>query len=296
MQFNKFWKRSIVNKLLVILPFIWILLAIVFAFYDLEISKFLFNSESSVGKLVEFFGEIPGIFFAIFALFVLNTNAKIKNKNYRKLFFLFQILLSSFLFIYSLNLIFDYFNINFSFLSLEGISVFLIFTLISLGGFYLFKIKFSKFSKKNYLFAKLSVILFILSGFIIQVLKFLGGRIRFADLAIDFSDFTPWFVFNGFTGSSSFPSGHAFFAWILIPLFLIFPKKGYLRIATLILSFLFGIFISTFRVVSGAHFASDVLFSGGITLTLFLILYKTNFSNKYNLSTANKKIVKKRKQ
>ncbi|PIO01099.1 hypothetical protein COT60_02255, partial [Candidatus Pacearchaeota archaeon CG09_land_8_20_14_0_10_30_9] len=81
MSIKTFWKASIPNKLLIIFPLIWITLAVFFTFYDLTISKFLFDSDSLVGNFVESFGEIPGILFALFAIFTLGTNLNIKNKN-----------------------------------------------------------------------------------------------------------------------------------------------------------------------------------------------------------------------
>ncbi|MDP3966164.1 MAG: phosphatase PAP2 family protein [archaeon] len=293
MLFGSFWKKSKVNRLIIIVTFLWILLAIIFGVYDLSISKFLFNADDSAGKLVQAFGEVPGLLFMVFSLFVLNINAKIRNKNYKKLFFIFEILLSSFLLTYILRLFFNYFEVYFAFRSLEGVSVFLGFSLISLLGFYLFKTKLSRFSEKNYLFSKLNVILFAVSGIIVEALKLLWGRVRFADLNAGLLNFTSWYSPNFSLGGSSFPSGHAYLAWILIPLFLVFSvKKKALKWAAIVLTTLFSLFVSYERIVIGAHYASDVLFSAGIVLLTFFILYKKNFDKKKNLSTGK---FKKRK-
>ncbi|MBS3084976.1 phosphatase PAP2 family protein [Candidatus Pacearchaeota archaeon] len=301
MSIKTFWKNSATNKLIIIVTIFWIVLAVVFGIYDLLISKFLFDPDSTVGNLVEAFGEIPGLLFIIFSLFVLNTNAKIKNKTGKKLFFVFEILLSSFSFIYILRLIFNYFNIPFKFASLEGISVFLGFALVSLIGFYLFKTKLQKFSEKNYLFAKVSLILFIISGILVEAFKFLWGRVRYEEVINNLGNFTEWYLPQGISGGNSFPSGHAYLAWIIIPLFLIFLHKNKIhKWIAIILVTLFALFISYERIVIGAHYTSDILFSGGIVIMIFLILYKKYFLNKdkkqRKSASAKKKTRKNKKQ
>ena len=297
MSIKSFWKSSTANKLIIVVFFLWIALAVVFGIYDLVISKFLFNSNDSVAKLVESFGEVPGALFIIFTLFIMNTNTKIRNKNYKKLFFIFQIMLSAFLFIYILRTFFVHFGVNFSFLSLEGIALFLGFALVSLFGFYLFKTKFRKFSLKNHLFSKLTLALFILSFVIIEALKLFWGRVRYLDFVNGAGNFSAWYLPQGLTGSYSFPSGHAFFAWVIIPLFLIFTgKKSAWKYVLIILTTLFSLFISYERILMGAHYASDILFSAGIVVLTFLFLYKKNFYGKRNSQTRKKKRKKKKKQ
>ncbi|MCR4327587.1 MAG: phosphatase PAP2 family protein [Nanoarchaeota archaeon] len=296
MSIKSFWKSSLTNKLILIVLLIWILLAVVFGIYDQQISEFLFNPDSSIGNIVDSFGEIPGALFIIFSLFVLNTNAKIRNQNYKKLFFMFEILLSSFLFIYILNLFFDFFKVSFNFFSLEGMSVLFLFVLVSLLGFYTFKLKFKKFSQRNYFVAKVSILLFVIAGLIVQALKLFWGRVRYEDVANNLGAFTSWYIPQGIGVGHSFPSGHVFFALVLIPIFLIFAdKKRIWKVLTIVLSILFGLFISLGRIISGAHYASDVLFSGGITVITFLILYRKNFEKKKSSPTTKKKKIKNKK-
>ncbi len=295
MSIKSFWKGSFANKLLIIIPLIWILLAIVFGIYDLEISKFLFNANSGIGNFVENFGEVPGILFGLFAIFTLGANLKIRKLSHRKVFFLGEILVSTFLFIYLIKIFFDYFGVNFHFASIYGFTLGVFFILVSLILFYLSKTKWSKFSNKNYLFAKVSVMTFVISGFIVEVLKFLWGRIRFRDLQDGFTNFTAWYLPQGITGGHSFPSGHAYLGWILIPLVVLFMNKSKLKKWIAIsLTVLFGLFISYERIVVGAHFASDVLFSAGIVIVTFLILYRKHFLKKEVLPTKIRKKTKKR--
>ena len=120
MSLSSFWKNSAANKILLIVIFLWIVLAVVFGIYDLEISNALYNPSSGIAAFIQAFGEIPGALFGIFALFTFWPSAKFKNKKRKKLFFFFTIALSTFLFCYSANLIFSYFNPNFQFVSSAG--------------------------------------------------------------------------------------------------------------------------------------------------------------------------------
>ena len=296
MSIKTFWNKSIVNKLLIIIPLLWIALAIVFGIYDLAISKALFNSNSVLGKLVEGLGEVPGIIFALFALFILGMNVKIKKEGNKKLFFLGEVFVSTFLFIYLTKIFFDYFGVNFQFMSIYGVTIGLFFILISLILFYLFKTKFNKFSERNYLFAKISVMVLVISGILVEALKFLWGRVRYEEIVNNIGNFTAWYLPQGINGNYSFPSGHAFLGWILIPLFILFLNKNKIKKWIILsLTIIFGLFVSYERVVFGAHYASDVLFSSGIVIITFLILYRKNFPKKNVLSTKKKKKIKKRK-
>ena len=293
MSLGTFWKKSNANKLILVVALVWIGLAVVFGIYDLKISEILFDSGNYVGNLVHSFGEIPGILFGLFALFTLWTGSKFKSKKQKRIAFFGGVLISTALIIYLFRIFFEYFSVSFNFVSLEGISLALGIIFISLLGFYLFKTRLSDFSEKNYLFSKLSILLFLISGLIVQILKFVWGRVRYEDVVEGLGSFTAWYLPQGITGGSSFPSGHVFLAWVLIPLFLIANKNKISKWLTLALTIIFGIFISYERVVIGAHYASDVLFSGGITILIFLILYKKYFPKKKNFPTGKKRKTKR---
>ena len=281
MSIKTFWKSSTVNKLLIIFVALWILLAIVFGIYDLQISQFLFDQNNPLAKLVQNFGELPGILVGLFAIFVYFAGTKFKTKGREKLSLLAGVIISTGLLFYILKTIFEAVNFNFDFISIYSISVGLFFILVSLGIFYLFKKNFKIFSKKNYLFGKITFYTFVVAGIIVEVLKTVWGRIRYENVASGTASFTQWFIPQGITGGNSFPSGHAYLGWMLIPLILIFINKGKIQkwLAIIITSF-FGLFISFERVVYGAHYASDVLFSFGIVTIIFLIIYKKHFRGK----------------
>lgn len=102
----------------------------------------------------------------------------------------------------------------------------------------------------------------------VYCLKLTWGRVRFRDLDSALTSFTPWYLPQGFTGHASFPSGHTAMGWALLPCLALWPRGSLpLKPATaLVLGW--GGFVAASRVVMGAHYASDVLFSTGICFGL----------------------------
>ena len=146
---------------------------------------------------------------------------------------------------------------------------------ITIIGIYFFKTKLKNFSIVNYNFAKVTAILFSISFLLIQIIKSLWGRVRFRDLAIGFSNFTPWYFPQGVTGGHSFPSGHTMFALMVLPvILLVLNTEKWKKVTVITAVVAWGILVPISRAVIGAHYASDVLFSGGFTTMLFLVLYK----------------------
>jgi membrane-associated phospholipid phosphatase len=109
-------------------------------------------------------------------------------------------------------------------------------------------------------------------------LKILSGRVRFHDLASDLSNYTPWYIFQGPNNiDSSFPSGHTAMAWMLLPLFIPLWKGKMPRSSKIIWTGIilgWGIFVAVSRVVNGAHYASDVLFSTGLAFLACCVIYR----------------------
>jgi membrane-associated phospholipid phosphatase len=108
----------------------------------------------------------------------------------------------------------------------------------------------------------------IWSWLVVSVLKLGWGRVRYRDLTPLARDFTPWYAPQGWSGHSSFPSGHAVLGWLLLPSLLIWPpgSPGY-RWA-FAASFGWGVFVASSRVVIGAHYLSDVLFSSALVFAV----------------------------
>jgi membrane-associated phospholipid phosphatase len=109
---------------------------------------------------------------------------------------------------------------------------------------------------------------------VVNGLKATWGRVRFRDLDALANDFTPWYLPQGFTGHLSFPSGHAAMGWVLLPLLALFRpgSPGFVRAAVLLGGW--GLFVAASRVVVGAHYASDVLFSTSLAIAVGVYLLR----------------------
>jgi len=106
---------------------------------------------------------------------------------------------------------------------------------------------------------------FVISNIVYLVMlatKYLWGRVRFFDLM---DDFTPWYRPNGINGHESFPSGHVLSAVSLLMFWLvpiIFKIKNiFARLPFIIVPVLYTLAMMYARIVVGAHYLSDVVFS-----------------------------------
>ena len=116
----------------------------------------------------------------------------------------------------------------------------------------------------------------------VQIVKILCGRIRFRDLDLPgYTNFTPWFLPPGLSSDGkSFPSGHTAMGWMLLPLLIAVKDreiKDPYRIVVTVLVIGWGIFVGFSRIVLGAHYASDVLFSTGMAAIVTILLYKKSY-------------------
>ena len=134
-------------------------------------------------------------------------------------------------------------------------------------------------SVKNEILIKYSnvVVAVALFGYVIciQVVKYFWGRVRFRELDTAFSQFTPWYLPQGITGSDSFPSGHAAMGWMLLALLILLAnKKVWVKYSAIVIIFLWGVVLALSRVVIGAHYASDVIFGAFFIIITFLYFSK----------------------
>ena len=111
---------------------------------------------------------------------------------------------------------------------------------------------------------------------ITQTFKFLWGRVRFRDLAQQFENFTPFYIPAGPGAGLSFPSGHTAMAFVLSPLGFFFARKRNKN--TILLCWLvvmaYGLPVAWGRIVAGAHYLSDVIFSAGFALLVAALLVR----------------------
>ncbi|MGB1027950.1 MAG: phosphatase PAP2 family protein [Rhodospirillaceae bacterium] len=125
--------------------------------------------------------------------------------------------------------------------------------------------------------------LFLGPGVIVNlILKEYWGRARPSQI-LDFGgsqDFTPAILIADQCQSNcSFVSGHAALGFWAVALALILPKclPAALRQSALIAALVFGAGVGLARIVVGAHFLSDVLFSGIIVVGLTVWMHRKMF-------------------
>ena len=103
-----------------------------------------------------------------------------------------------------------------------------------------------------------------------QAIKYFWGRVRFVDLLPDLSNYTPFYLPAGVGAGLSFPSGHTAMGFLPAPLPLFFAARGQ-RLAALLSGLavlVYGLVVAWGRIVLGAHYLTDTLFSMGLELLL----------------------------
>ena len=253
---------SMVSKLTLLVLVSWIILAIIFGIYDLNISIAVVDETSAWGDFGAVYGELPGwalIGIALATFF----GGYIKNLKLKKIPALIIIVIGMLFIIIDSD-----FYTGFSL-----IIPMIIYTIITWNK-----------NWKNYrtLAGIISLLAVINPLLFVQIVKILCGRIRFRDLNLpEFTNFTPWFLPPGLSSDGrSFPSGHTAMGWMLLPLLMVVKDrkiKDPYRIVVTVLVIGWGLFVGLSRIVVGAHYASDVLFSTGMAAIVTLLLYKKSY-------------------
>lgn len=263
-------KESLLSKLLLITIIVWVILALVFGFTDLEISKAVVDESSTWGIFGRAYGEAPGYGLIAIALSALIGSY---NTNIRKQKIPAYVIIAIGIILFVFGLIF-----NFQALIIDGASVFIC--------VFIFLVITFKKDWKNY--RKISAVIIILAALnpllFVQITKILCGRMRFNNLTPGFTDYTPWFLPPGpFSGGDSFPSGHTSISFMFLPILIVFKDrklKDPIRIVVTILILRWAIFVGISRVVIGDHYASDVLFSGMMAVVITILLYNRLYKRK----------------
>jgi membrane-associated phospholipid phosphatase len=267
--------KQTTNILINYLVLICATLAAYFAFTDLQISISVVNEKSGWANFLQNFGEIPGllVLYAGTIIYLSFFNSSSIVKKYLLLSFL--LLAATYLLSYTIAVLYHGFTGNYSFIQRYKI----ILALVLLACNFLLRLILKNYSvsQKTKLFAKSSILLGLYGYlFIVQPLKHLWGRVRFRDLDILYSNFTPWFFPNGINGNQSFPSGHAAMAWMILPLLLLVDNKSKsIKVFLILIIISWGLAVSLSRVVIGAHYASDVLWGSTIIIVVFLVITKS---------------------
>lgn len=256
-------KESLVDKLLIILVVSWVILAIIFGITDLDISKAVVDENSLWGNFGAEYGEVPGYALIAIALSALIGGydpdlRKQKIPAYVIIIIGILLLISGFIFD-SEDLILDGGGIAIS------LMIFVILT----------------YNKDWRNYRKISAIISILVVLnpllFVQITKALTGRVRYRDLLPDFSNYTPWFLPPGPSGNQSFPSGHTSMSFMFIPLLILVRERKWKDPVRILVSILVGgwaLFVGLSRIIVGAHYASDVLFSAGMATLITIFFYK----------------------
>lgn len=251
---------SMVSKLTLFVLVSWIIFAIIFGIYDLNISIAVVDGTSEWGNFGADYGELPGYALIGIALATF-IGGNIKNLKLQKIPALIIIVIGM------LFIIFESFYIGYSL-----IIPMIIYTIITWNKDW-----------KNYrtLAGIISLLAVINPLLFVQTFKILCGRVRFRDLDPGFTNFTPWFLPPGLSSDGlSFPSGHTAMGWMFLPLLIAVKDreiKDPYRIIITVLVIGWGAFVGLSRIVVGAHYASDVLFSTGVASIITIVLYKYSY-------------------
>ncbi|WP_337872429.1 phosphatase PAP2 family protein [Ignavibacterium sp.] len=251
---------------------IWLVLAFLFESSDLFLSNLLFNPLSGWAKFLEHYGEIPGLIVSLIGVYIYFTSNKLSS-NAKKIAAYFFLMLASTAGVIYLNFLITHYALNVQYTTTKEIILLTAGSaVINLAAMIYIKSKI-KFSNKQYFFSRIVVKMLIFGYLLTNLpLKLLWGRIRFRDFNGDFSNFSAWYIPNGFNGNDSFPSGHAAMGWILISLFVLLAEKSIFQrtaIKTIIITY--ALILSFSRIVAGAHFASDVLFGSMFVIAAYVV-------------------------
>jgi membrane-associated phospholipid phosphatase len=253
----------------------WAILAVIFAFADLQISTAVVNPQSGWARFLADYGQEPGLLLTIIALYVINVNRK-KSGGLQEAAVSISLLLYM---AFSTDvIILKIMGGAIADLPFLGTYAYRILALLGMTALIhtLLRRKYERFSRPTEIFAQVTIGAYLLNSLLfVQIIKTLWGRVRFRDLDALQANFTPWYLPQGITGHRSFPSGHAAMGWLLLPLLLLALDRGRrVQVATGALVVAWGVLVAASRVVVGAHYASDVLFSSAVGIVCFLLLYQ----------------------
>ncbi len=260
MRMFESFKQSFTAKLLLIIVIVWAILAIIFGFTDLELSKAVVDENSAWGIFGRDYGEVPG--YALIAIALATFLGSFNdNLNLQKIPAYISIIVGIFFIIFASG--------KTDFYTGWSLIVPMIFYII---------FTWNKDWKSYRNLAGIVSLLAIINPLtFVQIVKIFWGRVRFRDLTPGFTDYTPWFLPQGITGNRSFPSGHTAMGWMFLPLLIMLIDRktmDYIKISFSFLIFGWGIFVGLSRIVIGAHYASDVLFSTGMASVITILLYE----------------------
>ncbi|MHA1150473.1 MAG: phosphatase PAP2 family protein [Promethearchaeota archaeon] len=272
MDFKEKVKNDLLTQAMIVIIIVWVILAVIVGFTDLQISQAVVNQDSGWGKFGADYGEVPGYGIIAIGLAILIAYGISKKDKDIKKQKLPAIVIGIFgIVIMIIGIIIDSHD---SITVGGGIGI----TLLGFSA-----ITWNKDWAQYHTIALVIILLAIINPLLfVQIVKLVWGRVRPRDVLAGNGSFTPWFVINGYTGNQSFPSGHTAMGWMLLPLLITVRNREWkdpVKIITWICIIGWGLFVGLSRIVIGAHYASDVLFSTGMAAIVTILLYK-KFYNK----------------
>jgi membrane-associated phospholipid phosphatase len=262
-----------VNYKIVLLIFLWVISAVISGIYDLEISISFVNGNSRLAMFLQNYGMIPGIIVLLAGIYIYYSNLIRPKSKFRILAKGFLFIAANFLTFYLFYILTTYLTHNENVLYNHYYLISLLSILINVIIITILHIKKFTLSSAAINFSRITIALGFWGYLIcIQLVKTLWGRVRFRDLDVLYSQFTPWYQSQGINGFDSFPSGHAAMGWMLLPLILFVNNNiKYLLLGVICV---WAVAVAISRVVIGAHYASDVLFGSFFIIFVFIILFK----------------------
>jgi len=257
------WKNSPVRKLFYLTVLGWIILAIIFGIFDLQISIAVVDQNNPFGLFGADYGEGPGYGIIAVALVVLIGSAFSDIKKQK----IGAFILGAF----SLIVLFLGILLDSEDLILYG-------GFISISIFIFTSLTYEKDWRNYKNLALIILLLAVINPLLfVNITKPLCGRVRFRDLTVQgYFEYTPWFLPPGpYLHNLSFPSGHTAMGWMFLPLLIpLRTKNRSFKITGTFLIMGWGLFVGVSRIIIGAHYASDVLFSTGVAFIVVILLYK----------------------
>lgn len=245
-----------------------VILLIVAAFYDLQISHALSNSDSVYGLLFATLGEVPAYIILPISgvlLFYCNFNCRQSYSITLKVLAAVLVYVGFFVWgamgtrtgeiahIYEISALY---------------SIVLTAAALALGKY--IKVDYDKYLK----FALFALTVMLVTLIVIRLMKLTWGRMRYRDMLKfgDFSGFTPWYLPQGATGMTSFPSGHSASACNIFIFVVLF--KGKSRIVANCIAVLFVVMTMFSRIVINAHYLSDVVIGATVSYICYYVARK----------------------
>ncbi len=250
---------------------------------DYNISKSLINRESLWAEFFNLFGEIPAYLGLLVSTVILLGGRKKTNKIWNIIAFCIG---SFFTIFFSYSVIFIPVHYIFEFEESgipKNISYIVLIVGLVLGLVLIFLAnknneKLNKLKKQ----ALFIITLVVLETLTVNVLKMAWARPRMRSIT-SFEEFNYWYQIAGWANDSelkSFPSGHTANSFCILAFYVFLPYFKRIK-PSVFLAFgvAWGTCVAISRVVLGAHFLSDVLVGGYVTIFLFLVLNHLFFKN-----------------